>query len=147
MYGDAYVDLCERGLKRMNEKVGGTLIGISSPGCSTQYNPMPGYDMPGSGKCIMEYAMRLFALRSAAKGVNCNVVIPGVTTSDAWGKLAEKRGMSKDDLMKSVSSRHSLMGSMSCRELGDAVAFLCSPAGRLITGISLPVDGGVHLRA
>ena len=41
------------------------------------------YDMPGSGKCIMEYAMRLFALRAAEKGVNSNVVVPGVTKTDA----------------------------------------------------------------
>ena len=82
MYGDAYVDLCERGLARMT--AGGSLVGISSPGCTTQYNANAGYDMPGSGKCVMEYAMRLFALRCAGKDVNCNVVVPGVTTTDAW---------------------------------------------------------------
>ena len=93
MYGDAYVDLCERGLARM--AAGGSLIGISSPGCTLQYKANLGYDMPGSGKCIMEYAMRLFAVRAAAKGVNCNVVVPGVTATDAWGKLAETRGTTK----------------------------------------------------
>ena len=44
----------------------------------SQYNANLGYDMPGSGKCVMEYAMRLFAVRSASRGVNCNVVIPGI---------------------------------------------------------------------
>ncbi|KAH8049340.1 hypothetical protein JL720_15647 [Aureococcus anophagefferens] len=77
-YGDAYVDLCERGLARMGEG-GGSLVGISSPGCTLTYKANLGYDMPGSGKCVMEYAMRLFALRAAKKNVNCNVVIPGVT--------------------------------------------------------------------
>ena len=68
MYGDAYVDLCERGLARMSaEAGGGSLVGISSAGCTTQYNANLGYDMPGSGKCVMEYAMRLFALRCAGK--------------------------------------------------------------------------------
>ena len=33
----------------------------------SQYNANLGYDMPGSGKCVMEYAMRLFALRCAGK--------------------------------------------------------------------------------
>jgi len=148
MYGEAYVDLCERGLARMSaEAGGGSLIGISSPGCTLQYNANLGYDMPGSGKCIMEYAMRLFAVRCASKRVNCNVVVPGVTDTDAWGRLAETRGSTKEELVKGISSRISPMGSMSPRQLGDAVAFLCSPEGRLITGVSLPVDGGVHLKS
>lgn len=145
LYGEAYVDLCERSLARMSD--GGSLIGISSPGCTVQYKPNLGYDMPGSGKCIMEYSMRLFALRCAAKGVNCNVVVPGVTSTEAWARLAEKRGKTKDELVAGIASRLSPMGAMTPRELGDAVAFLCSPAGRLITGVSLPVDGGVHLKS
>ncbi len=47
----------------------------------SQYNANLGYDMPGSGKCVMEHAMRLFAVRSASRGVNCNVVIPGIIDS------------------------------------------------------------------
>jgi len=125
MYGDAYVDLCERGLARMSaEAGGGSLVGISSPGCTTQYNANLGYDMPGSGKCVMEYAMRLFALRCAGKNVNCNVVVPGVTTTDAWGKLAATRGMEKDEMVAGIAGRLSPMGSMSPKQLGDAVALL-----------------------
>ena len=50
----------------------------------SQYNANLGYDMPGSGKCVMEYAMRLFAVRSASRGVNCNVVIPGIASIHAF---------------------------------------------------------------
>lgn len=63
LYGDAYVEMMERGLSRMSGK--GSLIGISSPGCNAVSRAQPGYDMPGSGKCVMEYAMRLFAVRAA----------------------------------------------------------------------------------
>ena len=51
MYGDAFVDLCERGMARFPED-GGSLVGISSPGCTLQYKANLGYDMPGSGKCV-----------------------------------------------------------------------------------------------
>ena len=129
LYGDAYVDLCERGLARMGE-AGGSLIGISSPGCTTQYNANLGYDMPGSGKCVMEYAMRLIALRCASRNINCNVVVPGVTVTDAWGKLAETRGTTKDELVEGIAGRLSPMGSMNPRQLGDACAFLCSQRQR-----------------
>lgn len=146
MYGDAFVDLCERGMARFPED-GGSLVGISSPGCTLQYKANLGYDMPGSGKCVMEYSMRLFAVRAAAKKVNCNVVIPGVTVTDAWGKLGAMRGKSKEEMAEDVASRLAPLGAMQPRQVGDGVAFLCSPAGRAVTGVSLPVDNGVHLKA
>jgi len=66
MYGEAFVDLCERSLTRMNN--GGSLIGMSSPGPTAHYyGPDPSYSMPGSGKCLMEYAMRIYALKAAEK--------------------------------------------------------------------------------
>ena len=145
MYGDAFVDLCEQGLARFTD--GGSLVGISSPGCTLQYKANLGYDMPGSGKCVMEYTMRLFAVRAATKNVNVNVVIPGVTVTDAWGKLGAMRGQSKEEIVEGVSSRLAPMGAMQPRQVGDGVAFLCSPAGRAVTGVSLPVDNGVHLKA
>lgn len=145
MYGDAYVDMCERGLVRMGDN-GGSLVGISSPGCTLQYNANLGYDMPGSGKCVMEYAMRLFAVRCASRGINCNVVVPGVTETEAWGRLAKTRGMEQDEMVAGIAGRIAPMGSMTPKQLGDVVAFLCSPMGKIVTGVSLPVDGGVHLK-
>jgi len=55
MYGEAYVDLCERALERMkraaancngNAKFRGSLIGISSPGCNFSQRPSLGHNMP-----------------------------------------------------------------------------------------------------
>jgi NAD(P)-dependent dehydrogenase (short-subunit alcohol dehydrogenase family) len=146
MYGDAFVDICERCLLRMGTE-GGSLVGISSPGCSLNYNPNLGYDMPGSGKCVMEYAMRLFAARAGHRGVNVNVVIPGITASDAWSRLSAARGLEGTVLTSQMTSRLCPMNiTMSTRDVGEVVAFLSSDKGRYITGVSLPADGGVHLR-
>ena len=91
--------------------------------------------------------MRLFAVRAATKNVNANVVIPGVTVTDAWGKLGAMRGQSTEEIVEGVSGRLAPMGAMQPKQVGDGVAFLCSPAGRAVTGVSLPVDNGVHLKA
>lgn len=144
LYGDAYIDLCSRAMMRMTE--GGSLIGISSPGCTLQYNPNAGYDLPGSGKCIMEYASRLFALRGAARGIRSNVVIPGITETQAWEKIASTRGIDPTVLVSNLADRIAPMGTMKARELGDTIAWLCSDDGKWVTGVSLPVDGGVHLK-
>ena len=144
LYGDAFVDLCERGIARMQN--GGSLIGISSPGCNLLYNANAGYAMPGSGKSMMEYSMRLFALGAASKNINCNVVIPGVTLTEAWGKVAEKRGMKSEQITDMIVEKRVPMNRpIEARGIGDVVAFLCSDKGRYVTGVVLPVDGGLHL--
>jgi len=154
LYGDAFVDLCERSIVRMKrararrEGYRGSLIGISSPGCNFNQRPSPGYDMPGSGKCVMEYAMRLFALRTADIGINCNVLIPGVTISDAWMKISEKVGKTREEFMGSMVMKSVPMKCvLEPKDIGDVVKFLCSPegGGRFVTGVSLSVDGGLHL--
>ena len=168
LYGDAFIDLCERSLARMNHQdddgsnanngggsggggggcggVGGSLIGISSPGCNLSYGVNKGYSLPGSGKCIMEYSMRIIAMTAAAKNVNCNVIVPGVTLSDAWHKVAEQRGLTGEDItQRVVNARVPMKRPLDVRGIGDVAAFLCSEKGRYITGVSLPVDGGLHL--
>ena len=145
LYGEAFTDLCENALTRM--WYGGSIVGISSPGCTTQYRPQPGYDLPGSGKCVMEYAMRLFALKAAEKNVNCNVVIQGVTLTGAWHRMADGRNQDvKEIIAQAVEQLVPMKKHMTPRQVGDVVNFLCSEKGRFITGVSLPADGGVHLR-
>lgn len=145
LYGDAYVEIMELGLSRMS--AGGSLVGISSPGCNSQQRAQPGYDMPGSGKCVMEYAMRLFAIRAAPKKVNVNVVIPGVTETEAWYRFGQQRGFAPEQMLEMMRSRAPSGEVISPREIGAVVSFLCSASGKHITGISLPVDGGLHLGA
>lgn len=148
LYGDAYIDLCERSLARMSaETGGGSLIGISSPGCNFTYKVNAGYSLPGSGKCVMEYANRIIAVSAGPKNVNCNVIVPGVTLSDAWGKIAAMRGASADDITNMiVKSSVPMARPLDVRGIGDVAAFLCGEKGRYITGVSLPVDGGLHLK-
>lgn len=158
LYGTAFVDLCERSLARMKkaheecqakgDKYRGSIIGISSPGCNANFKCTPGYDMPGSGKCIMEYAIRLYALEAAKYGINANVIIPGFTRSDAWGKIAEGRGMERDAFMDRLKDQLVPLGEIvEATDIGETVAFLSgNGGGRFMTGLSLRVDGGLHLK-
>lgn len=58
LYGEAWVDLCERSLVRMKLRKdvltgNGSLIGISSPGCNMMQNVNKGYSMPGTGTLFL----------------------------------------------------------------------------------------------
>jgi NAD(P)-dependent dehydrogenase (short-subunit alcohol dehydrogenase family) len=35
----------------------------------------------------------------------------------------------------------------SAEEIGELAAFLCSPRAAFLTGASIPMDGGLHLRS
>jgi NAD(P)-dependent dehydrogenase (short-subunit alcohol dehydrogenase family) len=144
MYGEAFVDLCERSLLRMSE--GGSLVGVSSPGVTAHYyGAGPSYSMPGSGKCLMEYSMRIYALQAAARGINVNVIVPGITITDAWSNLFKKRGK-EVDMHEMVKGRVPMQKAIFPRDIGNVVAFLSSDAGKFVTGTVLPIDGGLHLK-
>ncbi|KAL7468108.1 hypothetical protein ACHAXS_008337 [Conticribra weissflogii] len=158
LYGEAFIDLCERSLKRMRDAHSrhnmlegsffrGSIVGISSPGCNAAFSMSPGYDMPGSGKCLMEFSIRHYALSAAQYGINCNVIIPGVTRSDAWDKVAEQQGLSDKEAIFARSKGMIPMGDVAeAKDIGDVVAFLSGHGGgRFMTGLSLRVDGGLHL--
>jgi len=144
MYGEAFVDLCERSLLRMTE--GGSIVGLSSPGVTAYlYGAGPMYSMPGSGKCLMEYSMRIYALQAAARNINVNVVVPGITITEAWSRLFKKRGTDVD-MHTLAETKVPMKKALVPRDIGNVVAFLTSDAGRFVTGTVVPIDGGLHLK-
>lgn len=144
MYGKAFARLCEASVQRMRD--GGSLVGISSPGCNLLYRPQLGYDLPGSGKTLMEYTSRLVALSSASKNINCNIVVPGPVATSAWNRLAEARDVPVEEVLSSIRGRTPLPKEMLPEDVGEVVSFLTSPSGRFVTGTVVQADGGFHLR-
>jgi len=161
LYGISYIDICERAIKRM--KNGGSLIGISSPGCNLLYKPAvpnlkTGYDLPGTGKTIMEYSMRYIARRTGYKNINCNIIVPGPVNTDAFdimiktlcemigGNLGIKFYKKIKVFIKNYFDNSLPMGILEPTQLGEVITFLCSDSGRVINGVIIPVDGGNHLK-
>ena len=64
-----------------------------------------------------------------------------------WQHIVPEDAAEGEEIVEGVSGRLAPMGAMQPKQVGDGVAFLCSPAGRAVTGVSLPVDNGVHLKA
>ena len=73
-------------------------------------------------------------------GIRCNAVLPGhMNTDHIFNPPAPEVGSIQEDLYDSVPLRR--RGTP--EDIGRAVAFLCSPAADCISGVSLPVEGGL----
>lgn len=72
----------------------------------------------------------------SAKGVTVNAIAPGFIETEMTAVLPEE--VRSDYLRRIPMGRLGLPG-----DVADAVAFLAGPASRYITGMVLPVDGGL----
>lgn len=128
------------------------IVAISSPGCNVNQTPREGYDLMGQGKTVIEYLVRYYSLRLAINGININSVIPGYVVTDAWKNVLFKDNCNIDDdkLLNSMESkllnRCPMKRATHPTEIGELVYFLCSNLGKYITGVSIPIDGGLHLK-
>ncbi|XP_078695253.1 3-oxoacyl-[acyl-carrier-protein] reductase FabG-like [Branchiostoma floridae x Branchiostoma belcheri] len=100
------------------------------------------YVSPGISKASVEYLVRHYAKQLAPRRITCNVIIPGFTKTEAWGPVLEERGA---DQVEGMVSSLCMKRWGSPREVGGVVAFLCSEKAAFVTGVALPVDGGLHL--
>jgi len=73
----------------------------------------------------------------AAANVRVNAVAPG------WIVTPLSEGLSRDEeASRRIMDRTPLGHWGQPADVADAIVFLCSPAARYITGVTLPVDGG-----
>lgn len=79
-------------------------------------------------------------------GITVNNVLPGFTDTQRLHQLlahnAEKAGQPVADVIAQAESTIPLRRFAAPEEIAQVVAFLASPAGSYVNGVSLPVDGG-----
>lgn len=149
IYPKAFASIAEGCIKRMADGQG-KLVCVTNPGCNSQQTPRVGYDMPGQGKATMEFLVRMYAARLAARRICVNAVSPGYTDTKEWDKarLAMGQGdieVGRERLNERMLSRSPMKRWAEPDEIAQSIAFLCSTQSGLITGVALPVDGGLHL--
>lgn len=98
----------------------------------------------------MEFMVRMYAVRLAKRRICVNAVSPGYTDTKEWDKFRMVAGQGDMEagrkmLNQRLLSRSPMERWASPEEIGQAVAFLCAEQSGLITGATIPVDGGLHL--
>ena len=105
--------------------------GIKSPIGDTVY---------GSLKAAVAHLSRIMANELARFGVTVNAVAPGYVLTDMT-----KDVMADEKNVAAVTRMISLRRYAQPIEIANVIAFLASPAGGYVTGVLIPVDGGMTI--
>ena len=107
----------------------GSVNGLSSFG-------HPAYSVAKAG--LISYTKAL-AMEFGKFGIRANIVCPGTVKTQAWQARVDKNPQVFEELKK----WYPLGDFATPNDIADAVLFLASDAARVITGVVLPVDGGL----
>ena len=118
----------------MQRQGGGTIIAVSTMG--SVHPVLKGNGAYGASKAGLNGLVRAAALDHAEDGIRINAVLPGAVPvgdppadRDRLGGPATEPG-------------RLMLGIGSAEDVATAILYLASPAGRFITGQTLPLDGG-----
>jgi NAD(P)-dependent dehydrogenase (short-subunit alcohol dehydrogenase family) len=127
----------------MREQKSGAILNISSLAAVAGHH-MVTYEV---SKMAVNRLTSVAALNGAKYGVRCNVIMPGLMdTPMAIGGISAARGVDPEKLRAERAARVP-MGHMGTGwDTANAALFLCSDEARFITGIALPVDGGMSVQ-
>lgn len=126
---------------------GGAIVSISSVAATIAFPAIAGYS---GTKSAVDRMTRVAAMEAGklGYGVRVNCIFPGLVATAMGLQLAADvvtAGLfpSPEAAVASVVEQTPLGRLGEISEMADAVVFLCSDAARFITGVGLPVDGGM----
>jgi 3-oxoacyl-[acyl-carrier protein] reductase len=131
--------LIEHAVPGMRERQFGRILSVSS---SSAREPIPPLLLSTAHRSALLATFKLLAGRVAADGITLNTILPGRFGTDRLLHLYGSLDAAEETARTDVPIRR--LGTI--EEIGAAAAFLCSERASYITGVALPVDGGL-LRA
>jgi 3alpha(or 20beta)-hydroxysteroid dehydrogenase len=128
---------------------GGAIVNISSVAATIAFPGIAGYS---ATKSAVDRLTRVAAMEAGklGYGIRVNCIYPGLVPTDMGVKLAvDLTGVglfeSVDAAIAAVVAETPLGRLGEVGHMGDAVVFLASDAAQFITGVGLPVDGGMGM--
>jgi enoyl-[acyl-carrier protein] reductase III len=103
---------------------------------------LPEYVVVGASKAALEAVTRYLAVELAPKGITVNAVSPGIVETEALKHFAILRD---SDVLKQAAQATPAGRLVTPEEVAELVAFLCTPAARMICGQTISMDGGAAL--
>jgi len=137
----ALLFLAQKAAPIMEERGGGAIVSISSPG---SFRVLPEYAVVGASKAAVEALTRYLAVEFAPKNIIVNAVSPGIVETQA---LQHFNTMQDKDILEEIARQTPAGRIATPQDVAKIVAFLCSPDAFMIRGQILLADGGFTLPA
>lgn len=136
--------LCQAVIPGMRAAGGGRIINIGSTG---SLGAEPGFGAYTAMKHAIAALSKTIAAEEGQHGILCNTVCPGFIMTDmhraANARLAAEAGVSVDEIQRRRYATVPVRDAGRPEDVANAVAYLAGPGGDYVTGINLPVSGGV----
>lgn len=128
------VRMCLAAVPAMRERRWGRVVAITSIAVR---QPIPNLILSNTARAGATGFLKTLAREIAADGVTVNSVQPGLHETERVGAVfGERLAAQVQNIPAGVLGQPA--------DFGAAVAFLCSEHARYITGVGLPIDGGVY---
>ncbi|MCC7359129.1 MAG: enoyl-[acyl-carrier-protein] reductase FabL [Anaerolineales bacterium] len=123
----------------MAARGGGYIVNLSSPGAG---RVMPEYVVVGASKAALEAVTRYLGVELAPLNITVNAVSPGVVETEALQHFAT---ISQGGVLAQAVAATPAGRLVTPEDVAELVAFLCTPAARMIVGQTIMQDGGATL--
>jgi NAD(P)-dependent dehydrogenase (short-subunit alcohol dehydrogenase family) len=127
--------LCIRAFQDHLLAGGGSIVNMGSVNATGMF----GHPAYSAAKAGLMHLTRCLAVEFGPAGVRVNAVAPGTVRTQAW----DARAAANPQVFDEVSAWYPLRKVATPADVASAVAFLVSDEASHITGVVLPVDGGI----
>lgn len=138
--------LCtRRAVPLLKQARGGSIINIASVAARLGF---PNRSPYSASKWGLIGLTQSWAMELGPDGIRVNAILPGLVAGERQDRVlqarAELEGLDFEELKRQRLQTVSLREMVTADDIARAVVFLCSPAGRMISGQSLSVCGNVE---
>lgn len=140
---DAAFHVARAAIPAMRERGGGAFVFISSVAATRSGGYA--YVAYEASKAALNRLSRAIAVAHAAEGIRSNVVMPGLIDTPHVTAMVAGRVTSAEDLAARRAKAPPMKRQGSAWDVAEAALYLASDAAGYVTGVELPVDGGLTL--
>jgi NAD(P)-dependent dehydrogenase (short-subunit alcohol dehydrogenase family) len=133
---------CKHVLPHMERQGSGAIVNVSSL-ASIRCSPVPMLAYNSSKAAVNAFTCSV-ALQYAAKGIRVNAILPGlIHTPMAVDDVVRRYGVDRDRLVRGRNQAVPMGHMGEAWDVAHAALYLASDEARYVTGVLLPVDGGL----
>ncbi len=136
---------CKHALPHLERRGRGAIVNVSSL-AAVRFAPYPMLAYSAS-KAGVNALTRSIAMQYATRGVRANAIMPGlIETPMAMEGIAARLRIDKAELKRMRDEAVPMKRMGEAWDVAHAALFLASDESRYVTGVVLPVDGGLSLK-